>query len=61
MTGDHPRTDAELMREANRLACFVLDGQQRNYQAMRSLLRVLWCVLIATIGLLVALLAQVFR
>jgi hypothetical protein len=43
------------LREANRLAKLVLEGQQRNYEVMQSLLRVLWCLMVATGGLLVVL------
>ena len=53
--------EKDLIREANRLAALVLDGQSRNYLIMRELLRVLWAVLIATIGLLVVLVVQVVR
>jgi hypothetical protein len=56
-----PKVDADLIREANRLACFVLEGQQRNYLVLRQLLRVLSLALAATIGLLLVLLAQLFK
>jgi len=54
-------SNAELMSEANKLAHLVLAGQARNYEVMRSLLRLLVLLLITTGGLLVVLLVQVFR
>lgn len=52
--------DHKLLREANRLAMAVLEGQERNRQVMTQLLRMLLCVLVATIGLLIVLVIQVF-
>jgi len=49
------------LREANKLARAVLAGQARNYEVMRSLLRLLVLLLITTGALLVVLLVQVFR
>jgi hypothetical protein len=48
----------DLIREANRLACRVLEGQQRNYLMMRQLLRVLWCNALLLVALLIVLLAK---
>jgi hypothetical protein len=48
------------LREANKLARAVLVGQARNYEVMRSLLRLLVLLLITTGALLVVLLVQVF-
>jgi phage shock protein PspC (stress-responsive transcriptional regulator) len=53
--------EREIMREANRLACFVLDGQARNYAVMRQLLRTLWCLLVVTGCLFVLLLIEALR
>jgi hypothetical protein len=53
--------NANLLREANRLAMAVLEGQSRNYRVMQQLLRMLLLVLVATIGLLIVLVVQVFR
>ena len=52
---------ADDLREANKLARAVLVGQARNYEVMRSLLRLLVLLLITTGALLVVLLVQVFR
>lgn len=54
-------SDDALLREANRLARLVLDGQQRNYQTMCALLRALWCLMATTGALLVVLVLQLFR
>jgi hypothetical protein len=61
MDGDANGANANLLREANRLAMAVLEGQSRNYRVMQQLLRLLVLVLIATIGLLIVLVVQVFR
>jgi hypothetical protein len=53
--------DNDALREANRLARAVLDGQMRNYTMMRSLLHLLLLLVITTGALLVVLLVQVFR
>lgn len=54
-------SDQDLIREANRLAAYVLEGQARNYAVMRQLLNALWCVLVATLALLALLVVEAFR
>lgn len=54
-------SDQDLIREANRLAAHVLEGQARNYAVMRQLLNALWCVLVATLALLALLVVEAFR
>jgi len=62
---EHGRRQAEsnqdVLRDANRLARAVLEGQARNYVMMRALLHLLALVLVATLGLFVVLLVQMLR